>query len=57
MDLLIRCAQLDDAEGIARILNAIIAAGGSTVIDGPLTVEAEREFIAHFPARGVFRWS
>lgn len=54
MDLLIREVQLNDAEAIARILNQIIEAGAYTVFDTPLTVEAEREYIANFPQRGVF---
>lgn len=54
MDLLIRPVRLSDAEAIARILNTIIAAGCYTVLEGPLTAEAERDFIARFPPRGVF---
>jgi L-amino acid N-acyltransferase YncA len=37
-----------------RILNPIIEAGMYTVFDAPLSVDAERRFIAGFPARGVF---
>jgi len=54
VDLLIRPVRLDDAEEVARILNAAIADGRYTVLDTPLSVEAEREFIASFPQRGVF---
>jgi len=54
MDLIIREVRSDDAEGIIAILNPIIAAGQYTVLDAPFTVEAEREFIARFPERGVF---
>jgi L-amino acid N-acyltransferase YncA len=54
MDLIIRTVQPGDAEGIVRILNPIIAAGCYTVLDGPLTVEDERAFIAGFPPRGIF---
>ncbi|MBU0490819.1 MAG: GNAT family N-acetyltransferase [Chloroflexi bacterium] len=53
-DLVIRQARLDDAEAITRILNPIIESGAYTVLDTPLTPEAEREFIASFPPRGVF---
>ena len=54
MDLLIREVRLEDAEAIVRILNPIIEAGSYTVLDAPLTTEAEREYIAGFPERGVF---
>lgn len=54
MELLVREVQLDDAEAIVGILNPIIEAGVYTVFDTPFTVEAEREYILHFPQRGVF---
>jgi L-amino acid N-acyltransferase YncA len=54
MDLLIREVRLDDAEAIVGILNTIIEAGTYTVLDTPLTPEAERDYIANFPKRGVF---
>lgn len=54
MRLDIREARPDDAEGIVRILNAIIAAGVYTAFDTPLTLEFEREYLRTFPARGVF---
>lgn len=54
MDLLIRDARLDDAEAIVGILNPIMAAGGYTVLEGPLSPEAERRFILSFPPRGIF---
>ena len=44
----------DDAEGIVAILNPIIEAGVYTVIDGPLTASAERDFIRTCVPRGVF---
>ena len=50
----IRDVTRDDAEAIAGILNPMIAAGVYTVFDTPVTVEEEREFISHFPERGVF---
>jgi L-amino acid N-acyltransferase YncA len=50
----IREATPDDAEGIVRVLNPIIAARVYTVLDTPFTVEAEREFIRQFPQRGIF---
>lgn len=54
MDLPVREARPDDAGDIVNILNPIIEAGLYTVLDTPFTVEAEREFIESFPARGVF---
>ncbi|MCG2767838.1 MAG: GNAT family N-acetyltransferase [Anaerolineae bacterium] len=54
MDLLIREVQLDDAEAIVSILNPIIEAGVYTVLDAPLTAEAERKYITNFPHRGIF---
>jgi L-amino acid N-acyltransferase YncA len=54
MEISVRRVRPQDAEGIVNILNPIIEAGRFTVLDGPLTVEEEREFIADFPARGVF---
>ena len=53
-NLLTRPVCLDDAEAIVGILNPIIEAGTFTVFDTPLTVDAEREYLAAFPARGVF---
>lgn len=44
----------DDVDAIVALLNPIIETGRYTVLDTPLTVEAEREFIANFPERGVF---
>lgn len=54
MELLIRDAQLDDAEAILAILNPIVEVGAYTVLTTPFSVEAEREFILHFPQRGIF---
>jgi len=54
VDLLIRAAQLDDAEAILAILNPIIEVGAYTVLTTPFSVEAEREFILNFPQRGIF---
>ena len=54
MDLLIREVRLDDAEQIVSILNPIIESGLYTALDTPLTVEAEREFMANFPQCRVF---
>ena len=52
--LLIRQVTPDDASGVAAILNSIIAARVYSVLDSPVSVEEEREFIRRFPTRGVF---
>jgi L-amino acid N-acyltransferase YncA len=54
MDIDVRTAQPEDAAGIVAVLNPIIDARIYTVLDAPLTAEAEREFILTFPERGVF---
>ena len=54
MRLAVRDATPDDAGAVAAILNPIVAAGGFTVLDGPFSVDAERDFIARFPRRGIF---
>lgn len=54
MKLIIRSAQPEDAAAIVAIFNPIIESGKYTVFDSAFTVEAEREYIANFPARGVF---
>lgn len=54
MNLLIRPAQPEDAAAIVAIFNPIIESGKYTVFDSSFTVETEREYIANFPARGVF---
>ena len=46
--MLIREVRPEDAEAIVRILNPIIEAGVYTVMDTPLTVEFEREYIEKF---------
>lgn len=54
MKTLVRSAQPEDAAAIAAIFNPIIESGKYTVFDAPFTVEAERDYIANFPARGIF---
>jgi L-amino acid N-acyltransferase YncA len=54
MPVEVRDATLDDAEGIVAILNPIVEAGVYTVIDGPVTAAAERDFIRTCSRRGVF---
>ena len=53
-DLIVRLATPDDAEAVVGILNPIIESRAYTALDTPFSVEAERQFIAQFPARGIF---
>ena len=53
-EALVREVRLDDAEALVAILNPIIAARTYTVLDEPLSVAAEADYIRGFPARGVF---
>ncbi|GAK50117.1 histone acetyltransferase HPA2 and related acetyltransferase [Candidatus Moduliflexus flocculans] len=53
-DVRIRPMTVHDAEAIVNIFNPIIATHTYTVFDTPLTVEAEREFLANFSPRGIF---
>jgi len=50
----IREATPDDADGIVAVLNPIIETGAYTVLDAPLTADAERAFIRSCSPRGVF---
>ncbi len=54
MDVLVREARPEDAAAVVSILNAIIEAGEYTVFDSPFTAEAERQYIANLPERGIF---
>jgi L-amino acid N-acyltransferase YncA len=50
----IRPVTPDDAEGIVAVLNPIIATGSYTILDEPLTAEAQRAFIERCSPRGIF---
>jgi L-amino acid N-acyltransferase YncA len=54
MNVLVRNVRPDDAEAVVRVLNPIIAAGTYTILDGPLTAEAEKRYIAELPERAIF---
>jgi L-amino acid N-acyltransferase YncA len=54
MDVHVRGVRLDDAEGIVRVLNPIIEAGTYTILDTPVTAEAERRYISELPERAIF---
>ena len=53
-DVETRQGQQADAEAIADIWNQIIRTKRYSALDTPLTVEAERQYLASFPERGVF---
>ena len=53
--LSIRDAVPSDAASLVGILNPIIEARVFTAFDTPFTVEAERDYILAFPARGVWK--
>jgi L-amino acid N-acyltransferase YncA len=59
MDLAVRLVIRDvepfDAAGIVRVLNPIIDARCYTVLDTPLSVETERDYIIDFPERGIWK--
>ena len=50
----IRPVRVEDAEGVANVLNPLIQAGESTALDRVFTTDEERIFISGFPTRGVF---
>lgn len=54
MEISVREVRPDDAAAVAGILNRIIETGTFTAFDTPVSVDAEREYIEQFPARGVF---
>jgi len=54
MEIRVRGVRLDDAEAIVRVLNPIIEAGTYTILDTPVTAEAERRYISELPERAVF---
>ena len=55
MDLTVRDVEPDDAEGIVRVLNPIIESRRYTVLDTPVNVETERDYIIDFSERGVWK--
>ncbi len=55
MNLLVRDVTSADAEAVVGIFNPIIKARVYTVFDRPFTIDAERDYIERFPARGVWK--
>ncbi|MDH5684026.1 MAG: GNAT family N-acetyltransferase [candidate division WOR-3 bacterium] len=49
-----RKVRIGDARKIINILNPMIKAGIYTVLDQPITLPAEKMFIANFPKQGIF---
>ena len=54
MEFSVRPVTEDDAAPIVGLLNPLIQAGTYTVIDEPVTVDEQMDFIRKFPERGVF---
>ncbi len=54
MELVIRRAREADSALMIELLNPIIRAGGYTVMDEPLTLDEQVEFIRSFPRQGAF---
>lgn len=54
MNIIVREARPDDAEGIIRIFNPIIKSGKYTAFDTTFSVEEERRFIEGFSPKGIF---
>jgi len=54
MNVCVRAVRLGDAEAIVGILNPVIEAGEYTILDTPLTTEAERRYISQLPERAIF---
>ena len=47
----VRRATIDDAGGVAAVLNEVIAGGRHSLLDTPFSDDAEREYIAALPER------
>ena len=50
----VRKGSLHDAEGIAAVINSVIAEGKLTILDKPFTVQEEEEFLASLNNREAF---
>ena len=55
MAVSIRDVEPADAEGVCAVINPIIEARLYTVFDAPFAIDAERDYISRFPARGVWK--
>ena len=54
MNYSIRAVTEEDAGSIIDLLNPIIEAGTYTVMEGPLSLQDQLDYIRNFPPRGVF---
>lgn len=54
MGFSVRPVREDDAAQIVGLLNPLIQAGTYTVMDEPVSVDEQTDFIRKFPERGVF---
>ena len=55
MELSVRDVEPADAAGLVRVLNPIIEARRYTVLDTPVNVETEFDYIIDFPERGIWK--
>jgi len=55
MELSVRDVEPGDAEALLEILNPIIETRMYTALDTPFSIEEERDFIANFPRRGIWK--
>ena len=55
MELSVRDVEPADAVGLVRVLNPIIESRRYTVLDTPVNVETERDYIIDFSERGVWK--
>ena len=55
MVFVVRDVEPSDAAGLVRVLNPIIEAQRYTVLDMPVNVETEFDFIIDFPDRGIWK--
>jgi L-amino acid N-acyltransferase YncA len=55
MEIAVRDVEPADAAGLVRVLNPIIEARCFTVLDTPVSVETEFDYVIDFPERGVWK--
>jgi L-amino acid N-acyltransferase YncA len=55
MEIAVRDVEPSDAAGLVRVLNPIIEARCYTVLDAPVSVETERDYVLDFPDRGIWK--
>ena len=55
MEISIRDVEPSDAAGLVRVLNPIIEARCYTVLDTPVSVETEFDYIIDFQDRGIWK--